>query len=66
VPLTVSRTAPLPPGSHVTWDRTELAGFKPADARITLNISASDGLDTVGLQESLQSSVWGDSNTLAA
>lgn len=66
VPLTVSRTAPLPPGSHKTWDRTELAGFNPADARITLNISASDGLDTVGLQESLQSSVWGDSDTLAA
>lgn len=66
VPVTTSKTTPLPPGTRQTWDRTALAGFNPADVRITLGVSAADGIDTIGLQDSLQSSFWGDSDTLAA
>lgn len=66
VPTTVTRTVLLQPGSHQTWDATTLAGFDPVDALVTLGISASGGIDTIGLLQSLQSSLWGDSDTLAA
>ncbi|GEK95225.1 alpha-2-macroglobulin [Gluconobacter kanchanaburiensis NBRC 103587] len=66
IPVTASQTALLQPGATKIWDRAGLAGFDPMNTRITLGISASGGIDTVGLMQSLQASVWGDSDTLAA
>ncbi|MCQ9156310.1 alpha-2-macroglobulin family protein [Acidomonas methanolica] len=66
VPVTVTRSVLLQPGDHQTWGATALAGFDPADTQVTLGISASGGIDTIGLLQSLQSSLWGDSDTLAA
>lgn len=66
IPVTVTQSAWLPPAAQQRIDAKVLTGFEPNDTQVTLGLSASGGLDTVALLQSLQSSLWGSSDDLAA
>ncbi|GBQ20002.1 alpha-2-macroglobulin [Gluconacetobacter sacchari DSM 12717] len=66
MPVTASDGAWLQPGGRHVVARDALAGFDAAETHVTLGLSASAGIDTVGLLQSLPRTLWGPSDTLAA
>lgn len=66
MPVTVSDGAWLPAGGRRTIGRAALAGFDAADTRTTLGLSASAGIDTIGLLQALPAHPWGPSDSMAA
>lgn len=65
-PFTTTHALALPAGASATVDPTWLNGIAPSSLRATLGFSAARGIDTVALLETLNTTPWGDSQTLAA
>ncbi|MCE2576166.1 alpha-2-macroglobulin [Komagataeibacter sp. FNDCR2] len=66
LPYTQSQSAAFAPGAKVTLGPEVLAGLAKGDVKVTAGFSAAEGLDTIGLLQALQTSVWGSSEMLAA
>lgn len=65
LPMTRSLVRKQAPGESYTLDPNLLADFEPG-ANLTLSYSGLNGVDTIGLLQSLQDVSWGSSESLAS